>query len=698
LKKYIKYLNFFIFFISLIFLVFLHSYTHISTSLFSILPEDDTKKIFQGFQKTKNSHTLMVAVKGFDTDSLEKIKNIEIQLNALPSVALKTHYINDSLLEHQKMYSLFMKDINQTKLNIFSTSTALKKLYTRMTSSFIPISIDTLDPFSILQKNKHKSIHIKNAHLILEKYGYISYFTLDSESLQTHEKVYKDIHDLLSSRDNIQFFSPLFYFVENSNAIRSDVHIIMYLALTVLLVLYFIILRDIVLLIHTFITLATASIIATLVLTQVYEHVSVFVFVFGISISTVAIDYMFHHYLHEYYSQKKGFNKEVLFGFLTTFLSFFILSFTSFLLIKQISLFAMISLLVSYLLFTFLYPRMSFKSAKENSKQKFMSFCSISPYTIIGSSIVLIVASTFWLHFDFNLKNLDYDNRVLKSKENFFTTKLSDSKSLPIAIEAKSIDDLIENSKILKREISSVNLPLSSLLSKQSYSKNKYLFSTFLNKHTDIKREAQKLGFKKGYFDKAYDVNKSFIKYSEEQIRDYGIEIIKVNDYYISFGTVNEKGYKNILKYDFVESVSIKTYFESFLQSAMHELKYLGILVLVMIIAILFIFAKRRIVYALTFLLFPIAMMSVYALFNTINILHLFMLFIILAIGIDYAIYMVANNDIKTKQAISYSLISTFAGFGVLIFSDINVLFSLGSIATIGVISIYVLLTCMKKG
>jgi len=678
-------------------LVFFHSYTHISTSLFTILPESDTKKIFQSFQKTKNSHTLLVAVKGFDSHSLEKMKDIEIQLNTLSSVTLKTYYVNESLQQHQEMYRLFMKDINHTKYNIFSTSKVLKEFYTKMTSSFLPIAIDKSDPFKILQDYNHKNIDMKNTHLVMEGYGYISYFTLHSESLQTHEKVYKEIHAILSLREHIQFFSPLFYFVENSNAIRADVHNIMYIALIVLLILYFIILRDMVLLIHTFITLATSAIIATIIVTQMYAYVSVFVFVFGISISTVAIDYMFHHYLHDHYSQKKVLNKEVLFGFLTTFFSFFILSFTSFLLIKQISLFAMISLLVSYLLFTFLYPQMFFSPTKTNFRKKSMTFCYISSYTVLGISIFLIIASTFWLHFDFNLKNLDYDNRVLKSKENFFTTKLADAKKLPIVIQGKSIDTLIENSKILKREFSSVNVPIASLLSKKSYSKNKDLFKTFLNKHSDINKEAQKLGFRKGYFDKAYDINKSFVKYSEEQIKNYGIEIIKVSDYYVSFGSINEKEYQNILRYDFVQSVSIKTYFENVLQDSMNELKFLGMIVAAMIVAVLLIFAQRRILYALTFLVFPIAMMSLYALFKPINILHIFMLFIILAIGIDYAIYMVSNNDIKTKKAISYSLVSTFAGFGILIFSDINVLFSLGSVATIGIISIYVLLICMKR-
>ena len=73
------------------------------------------------------------------------------------------------------------------------------------------------------------------------------------------------------------------------------------------------------------------------------------------------------------------------------------------------------------------------------------------------------------------------------------------------------------------------------------------------------------------------------------------------------------------------------------------------------------------------------------------------MMFIILAISIDYAIYSSKSLDLNTKKAILYSLLSTFAGFGVLVFSNINSLFSIGAIATIGIISIAFLLIFLRR-
>jgi len=701
LKKPIRYLNFFLFVISLAVLVALQSYTHFSTSLFSVLPQSDAKKMIEGFQKTQNSQTLLVSVKGFDESALERIQQIEIKLDSLESVSLKVKARNHVLAAHNNANKLMIQDVNVTKLTTIDVAKTLKSLYHEMTSSFFPVIIDKIDPFKILISKKTIEIQSKNGHAILGDYGYMSYFTLQTKSLKDHKKVYDEIHDILRDVKEVQFFSPLFYYVENSEAIRSDVQNIMTLAFIILLLLYIAILKDVLLLVHTVITLSTSAMLATVMLSQMYEQISIFVFVFGVSISTVAIDYMFHHYLHGYYSKERTegvkFNREVLFGFLTTFFAFFILSFTSFLLIKQIAFFAMVSLFISYIHFAFLYPKIGFKTFIFDKKKNYKVTCSISSNIFLFISFLLILASSMWVHFDFNLKNLDYDNQTLKKTEHFFESKYTAHKNISFAIQADTIDSLISKSKRLQASIPTAKVPLSSLMSSTSYGKNKDVFLQMHPLKSALEQEANKLGFKKGYFDDAYTIEKSFSTYTQEQIKSYGIEILKIDNDYITFGIVNEAHYKEVLAYDFVKSLSIKEHFELLMQESVKNIGVLGVLVILMIVIMFLILAGNKFVYATIFLLFPVTLMGVYAYFFSINILHLFMLFIILAIGIDYAIYMATDSSIRTRKAISYSLVSTFAGFGVLVFSQINALFSLGIIAIIGIGAISMLLLCMKE-
>ena len=702
MKKTIKYLNFFLFIVSLCLLITLQSYTNFSTSLFSVLANNDTKKIIESFEKTQSSHILLVAVKGFDDKSLVKMKKIEKQLDALALLSLNINHTNDDLMEHKKAYKLLIQEVNETKLFTLDASKTLKRLYDEMTSSFFPVSIDKVDPFQVLHTQKPTEVPMKNGHLTLGKYGYMCYFTLTSRSLKEHEYVYENIHKIMSETKNVQFFSPIFYYVENSRAIRSDVQNIIYIAFSILILLYLVILKDILLLTHTFTTLATSAMLATVVLTQAYEQISIFVFVFGISISTVAIDYMFHHYFHGYYSEnnikKKRLNTEVLFGFLTTFFAFFILSFTSFLLIKQIAFFTMISLFVSYIHFAFLYPMLEFKALVVRDTQRKKFFCTIPPKLFLFISLGVILTSSMWVHFDFNVKNLDYNNQELKKKEHFFKSQNASYEKISFVIKGDTIDTLVRHSKEIQNKVPTVHVSLSSLMSQSLYQKNKDIFMRAKTVKVELNKEAKKLGFKKGYFDDAYIIEKPFIVYTEKQVKNYGLEIMKIDDYYITFGIVDKKHYADVLHYDFIRSLSIKEHFELFMQKSIHSLGLLGLLIVLLIIVVLLVIARSKVVYALVFLLFPIALMSLYGLFFSINILHLFMLFIILAIGIDYAIYMVTNDDTRTKKAISYSLVSTFAGFGVLVFSQINALYSLGVIAIIGIGAILMLLLCMKEG
>jgi predicted exporter len=172
------------------------------------------------------------------------------------------------------------------------------------------------------------------------------------------------MYDLIQSKinidENVKLFSPIFYFVENSRIIKNDVNNISIIATLFLLLLYIIILRNIKLLVNTLMTLTSSILLSLLICSFIFDELSIFITAFGISISTVAIDYMFHHYVHNHYEKKKNFRKDVFLGMFTTVGAFFIVSFISFELIKQICYFAIISLLFSYIQFTFLYPKIGF--------------------------------------------------------------------------------------------------------------------------------------------------------------------------------------------------------------------------------------------------------------------------------------------------------------------------------------------------
>ena len=696
LKKLSSYTNFFIFISTFLLLGILQSTTHISTSLLAILPDGESKKIIKNFNETQNAKTLLLSVKGFDENSLQRMNMYENELNTILGITQKGMQGNKALKEHQEKYRLYTDKLDNKKALNIDVTQELEAIYMQMKTSFVPVLIDKVDPFSLIEKDSRANLRLKNGHLTLGEYGYLSIFSLQSKNLEEHKKLYHHIESIIGEKKNVKVFSPLFYYVENSETIRTDVNRIIYMAMAILLVMYLVLLRNIPLLLNTISTLATSSMVALIILTQLYDEVSIFVLVFGISISSIAIDYMFHHYMHGYYNQIKSYNKEVLFGFFTTLSAFFILSFTSFLLIKQIALFSIVSLSISYIHFAFIYPYIRFRLDMSSEGKRWKNLHFIKPKLLVFFSLLTILVSSFWIEFDFNLKNLDVNNTKLKQTETFFYKHMGEQQNRNFMIKANSIDALITYAKEIVESMATAKVSLSSLVNQKSFEDNHLTLLKLQSVKQNLDNEANRLGFKKEYFNEAYKPIKSPPKYSMTQIQDYGMDILKMDDVYITYGMVDKADYQDILKYGFVEDLSLKERFEVSMKNAIIVLSALGILSILVIVVLIYFFTKRAIFYALSFLLFPVAIFTIYALFVTINILHLFMIFIILAIGIDYAIYLSRENDSQTTRAIHYSLISTFAGFGVLVFSELNALHSMGIVATMGILSLIVLLLFLK--
>ena len=623
---------------------------------------------------------------------------LETELGKIKHIEPKKLSLNSALEAHQNRYKSYIKEIDEEKLNQLNIKSKLSRLQENLTNSFIPVSIDKHDPFGLYKKRQQKPIKLHNNHLIIEGYGYLAYFDISSKNLEEHTEVYRHIHDMLAAYDpkGIQLFSPVFYYVENAQAIKSDVNHIILFAFGLLLILYIFILKNIRLLANTMATLASSAIIAIIVTTSLYANVSIFVIVFGVSISTISIDYLFHHYIHGYYSAQRGFNREVLFGFITTLGAFIIISFTDFTLIKQISIFSILSLSVAYVHFAFLYPIIGFREQKSTSINFSTSSIQFSYQNIFAFSSLIILASPLWLTLDFNVKHLDYQNISLQQKENFFKTHLSEEEKATILIEADSIDQLISNAKKVDSLSKEAYIPLSGLVDAHSFQNKSSMLQKISQLKKSLTREAANIGFREDYFDEAYLTNLKLPHYTIDDLTNYGITVLKIGSNYITYGSIDTKSLSSLSPLPYVKSLSVKTLFEESMQSSVEKLIKLGMLTVLFIFLMLLMITKKGVIRALAYLVFPLAVIVIYGFFVPLNILHIFMIFIVLSISIDYAIYTAKSIGSDTKRAITYSLMSTFAGFGVLIFSNINALFSMGIIATLGIVSLFFLLIFLK--
>lgn len=251
---------------------------------------------------------------------------------------------------------------------------------------------------------------------------------------------FKDAIDKAKDAKNIRYFSADILRVENSNAIFSDVNIIMASSITFLVIMYLFILRIPFLSLNTLLTIISANLLGITALTQIYDNVNIMALEFGVAIGNLAIDYMLHHHFFRHYMHHFVFNKSVFYGFITSFIGFFICLFIPFPLLAQLSLYAMICLLISYLSFGILYQFIGFKKPIFYRKLRRFRRPKISSKIIALLAIVALGFSALNIELDYDLDKMDYQNKARLADKDYFKSTLGES--IEILIFSDSRDDL----------------------------------------------------------------------------------------------------------------------------------------------------------------------------------------------------------------------------------------------------------------
>lgn len=683
--------------------------------MLSIFKSDEHIEKLKTVNSFESASTLLVSIKGFSRENREKLSSIEKRLKKLSYV--KDTKLNTSKIEIsdylKRNYYLF-SEFRPIPIEDKSINQKVEQLKNSLLDSLIYQPIDKNDPFKLFNFNIFKEDKMtKDGFVTLGEYGYLLTAKLDSKvsDMQNAQKIEQELSNMFKEEKEVLLFSSLFFTAQNSKIIKENVHNILYLSFGLLILLFFITLRDYKILLVNTLTLASSIFVALAFSTFIFKEVSIFTLAFGSAISSISVDYLFHNYFHGAYQDKKV-NSSIFIAFATTLLGFILLQFVEFPLISQLSVFAIISLSFSYFQFTFLYPYFGFTPKPNRLNIEFLTDIKkrLPINMVFIFSLVTILYSSLTIEFDYNLKNLDYQNIELQKRQATIQENLP--QKMTLLIEANSVDELIDKAHQIKEKTSGHNSIANLALTQEQFqfkdeNIQKY---EFLKLKELLITNAKILGFKEGYFSNAYDFTKSIPKeYKADLIalKKLGYEIIEKNSKFYTLATVQKTNIKkeNIKESELPKGVYIidgsklikkttKTMFESLM-------KYLFISFFAIVI-IIYIFVREKIILALNFILFPIAMILLYLSVVNINIMHLFSIIIIIVAGIDYGIYMSQERSQKvhtkaTTEAIFYSLMTSFSGFGILILSSIGAIHAIGVVITIGILSILFLVLFLKE-
>ncbi|MDP3587319.1 MAG: hypothetical protein Q8R58_04645 [Sulfuricurvum sp.] len=669
------------------------------------LPEDKATGILSLYNQFDSSKKLLVLVEGFTPESLEKANTIKeklSQLSQVESVYFGTSDIDPKVREYLAKNWYYLSDFNATVLSRDEVKNRLVALSAKMLEGGAYTQVDTTDPLGLFEDPSFMQGAQKDGMMIVPNKGYcvIASIRPSVGDMEGSRKLYDEVNTALAPyKEGIVVFSPNFYSVENSAYIQSDVEKITAVTIVILIGVYFFLLRNKVMLIFSLSTLFLSGLMAILAVKLIFADVSMLVVAFGAGIATIAEDYLFMLFLNDDYKNRR-FNWAVFWGFVATEVGLASLTFIDFPLISQLALFAFISLALSYLIFAFVFPRLAFyhEDVPKKSDLFFEKLCNLrrippSVFTIL--SLLLVALSMSHLTFDSNFRHLDYQNQPLLEAEKLFAETLGEDR-IPILIEAKNSEELLIRAEILKvhapSSYSLANMALSGAKSAQRLAQiRSYDFASLCQNLEETSAEA---GFRSGIFKNAYLPLQELSAYTLDTgaLRVLGSEILKTHNGVMSLAYIKTDELKALSPYPFFIAIDAKEILSHSATNALKEFTTIFAIGFSLLLMIIIAVTRRRALYALNFLFFPMSVILVmFALSGSFNLMHLFALFLMMVYGIDYGIYLSRGEISNSMRAVIYSCLTTFAGFGVLILSDVPAVHSIGEVTIVGIIAIMIL-------
>jgi len=559
-------------------------------------------------------------------------------------------------------------------------------------------------------------------------------------------EIKNNLNKEFKGKTEISYFGSPVIAVANAQQIKKDIQNTVIISMTVLLILLMYYFRNFFTPLIVFLPTVFAVFISLMILYFIKDKISAISLSVGAILIGITIDYALHiltHYKHNNNIEElyKEITQPIILSSATTAVSFLCLVFVRSEALKDLGLFAAITVFLSSFTALIIVPQLY--HPKEKSDQvstNFIDKIGNYPYEknkplIIGCSLMIIACLFGFRHVGFNedIGDLNYIPKDLKISEAKLE-KLSDltSKSIYTISYGNSENEALARNSQLSRflekekqegKILSYNSLGNIVLSTEDQQKKFEKWNQFWNQNkknqtiSELVQNGNKFGFNASAFDKFNEnLNKS---YSTLSLRDYE----KIKALQISEFLSNENGFytvSNVVKVDekkrdaFIKDVEKNHDALAIDRQQMNE-NFLGLLKndfntlinysLLAIILTIIVFFRN---FELTILtMFPIVLTGVvtagilYFLGLELNIFSTVVCTLVFGVGDDFSIFLTkamqkehttGKNELPTYRiSIILAVFTTILSIGSLIFAKHPALHSLALVALIGMFSVIVI-------
>lgn len=555
-----------------------------------------------------------------------------------------------------------------------------------------------------------------------------------------------NLNKQFKGKTEISYFGSPVIAVANAKQIKKDIQNTVMISMTVLLILLIYYFRNFFTPIIVFLPTVFSVLLALLILYFIKDKISAISLSVGAILIGITIDYALHiltHYKHNNNIEElyKEITQPIVLSSATTAVSFLCLVFVRSEALKDLGLFAAITVILSSISALIIVPQLyKPKQTEEKLNTNFIDKIGSYPYEknkplIIGCSVIILACLFGFRHVGFNedIGDLNYIPKEMKISEAKLQ-KLSDitSKSIYTISYGNSEEEaLARNSQLssfLEQEkkegkILSYNSIGSVVLSEKDQQKKIKKWQNFWNDNkknqtiSELVSNGNKFGFNSSAFDNFNEIlNKS---YSTLDLKDYE----KVKALQISEFMSNENGFytvSNVVKIDekkrdaFIKDIEKKHDALAIDRQQMNE-NFLGLLKrdfntlinysLLAIILTIIVFFRNFELTVLT--MFPIVLTGVvtagilYFLGLELNIFSTVVCTLVFGVGDDFSIFLTqamqkehttGKNELPTyRTSIILAVFTTILSIGSLIFAKHPALHSLALVALIGMFSVIII-------
>lgn len=740
-----------------------------------IIPKSDksdiTTKVLKQVNFSDKITVLIESKNAKSTDELienanlfvEKTKKLKLFIKNIQGVVA-----NDSITEtYDFVYNNLPLFLDDTDYKLIESKISKDSIYKKVENNFVtltspsgmiakdfilkdPLSLGFIAMNNLQQLNSGNDFVLQDGYIFTkDKKALLLFITPKLEGSETEKNTYfvnelKKIQDNLNSqfknKTELSYFGSTFIAVANAEQIKSDIFKTVIISLTTLLLILIFFYKKWLMPIIVFIPTLFGVLFALLFLYLLRDTISAISLSVGAVLLGVTIDYSLHiltHYRNNNNIEHlyKEITKPLIMSSSTTALAFVCLLFVNSEALKDLGIFAAVSVLVSSLFSLILIPHI-YKPNQELDLNNNGLLNKLASYEFEKNKALFVVCLLLIIISCFTFSNVQFDKNI--AKLNFVPTDLKQvekkldqftnftSKSIYVTTYSNSLDSCVKNNVSLykdlvakksKNEVLNISSIGGIVLSKETQQRKINRWNSFWKSQNKsfiqntIINSGSSFGFKNNTHQKFYDLlNKSFQPISIEQYK--GLNLLHLDEFISvknGFYTITSLVKIDALKRDnFVKYIDNKKHCLSIDRQNLNE-TFLGNLVsdfndlinysFIAVVLILFVFFKRielvilsTIPIALTGLV-TAGLMNIFGI--QLNIFSTIVCTLIFGHGVDFSIFMTSalqhqyttgNSDMRIyRTSIILAALTTVLAIGALIFAKHPALISISSVSLIGV-------------